>query len=232
MNSKFFKTFLLIFFISLQNIHPFDIEITGWEIEANLGGEFNRGFTYYSDFSAAGSVEVNNMFTLMGGFSFGKSIDNTNINSSVNIKYSPLWNFPIEFSIFYINNTIPEYSSSINTIMPVVSLNASRAGISIGMNFRFSSFFNESPEFEMILSYYVYYNFINSNTLKLGIGVGNFGHFHARNMGAYSLNLQVEIPLNENWSIISEFELMQSGGDGMSTTLYGFAWRGGARFSW
>jgi len=236
MNSKLSNKpiviFILIFFIGLQNIHSIDIEITGAEIEANLGGEYNRGFTYYSDFSATGSIEFNYLYTLTFGASFGMSADNTNINSLVKIKYSPDWNLPMEFSVLYINNTIPEYSSIINSFMPVVSLNGSRAGISIGMNFRFSSYFYEGAQFESILSLYAYYNFINSDALKIGIGVGNFNNFKAGNMEAYSLNLDVVISLDENWSITSQFELMQSGIGGMSTNLYGFAWRGGARYSW
>jgi hypothetical protein len=260
------KIFLLVFFISLNNIHadeitddeieapavqitdgeieaPADeitdgeieapaVEITDGNIEAYLRGEYNRAFNYYGDISAIGSIELNNMFTFRLGFSLGKAADNTTINTHASAGIAPFSRIPLYFHLIYIYNGIPDYSNHAHAILPLVSYNTARAGISIGPSLRLTSFFDESAVFEPILSFSMYFNFINNDRLCIGINFANFNDFQTKNFGAYSLKLNVLITLDEKWQIINELELSQSGGDGFSTIFYGFGWRGGVKYTW
>ena len=224
------KIFLLIFFITLNNIHA--VEITDGGIEAYLRGEYNRAFNYYGDISAIGSIELNNMYIFKFGFSLGKAAVSTNINTHTSASISPFSRIPLDFHIIYIYNGIPDYDNHTHTILPLVSFNAARAGISIGPSLRFVSFFNEGAQFESILSFSIYFNFINNDKLCIGLGFVNFNDFQAKNFGAYSLKLNTIIRLDDKWQIVNDLELSQSGGDGFSTVFFGFGWRGGVKYKW
>jgi len=230
MKKKVITIFILIFFFGIHNVNA--LEITEKGIEAYLRMEFNRSFNYYGDISAIGFIELNNRYTFRGGFSLGKAADITDFNTFISARYSPFRNLPLHFSVSYIYNNLPEYGVHTSTIVPVISFNASRAGISIGSNFRFTSFFKESAQFESILSFYGYFNIINDDILKIGTGLGNFSDFHAENLGAFSLFIYSTIQMNSRWVIVNEFEILQSGIDGFTTAFYGFAWRGGVKFTW
>ncbi|MCL2759502.1 MAG: hypothetical protein FWD22_04760 [Treponema sp.] len=225
--------FLFPLFLLLAWGTAFSLEITEKELEAFLRGEYNRSSTYCGDMSAAGGIELNNQYKIKSGVSVGKSAGLVDINAFTGAKYTPLSNVPhLAVSLAYIYNGLPVYETHTHSILPVISYNAERAGISIGPNFRFVSFFGEKPIFETILSFDIYFNFVNDETLAIGLSVGNFSEFYPKNMGAYSLSLNAIIRLDSNWSLINQLELMQSGGDGFSTTFYGFGWRGGAKYSW
>jgi len=224
------KLFLLIFFVSLNNIHS--VEITGADIEAFLRGEYNRVFNYYGDISAIGSVKLNNMLVFRLGFSLGNAAGSTVIKTHTSAAITPFPRIPLGFHVIYVYNGIPDYENHAHTILPLVSFNAARAGISIGPSLRFTSFFDEIAIFEPILSFSVYFNFINDDKLCIGISVANFNDFQAKNFGAYSLRFNTAIRLDSSWQIINELELSQSGGDGFSTVFYGFGWKGGVRYTW
>jgi len=225
------KYFLsLIFFFCIQIVYC--IDINGKEIEACITGEYNRSINYIVSMSAVGGIEFNNMFKFRSGVSVGKSEDGADINAFLSGRYYPFSKIPFSFSLAYIYNGLPEYESHTHSIFPFISYNTRRAGVSIGPNFRFSSFFGETAQFESIISSCVYFNFINNDVLRIGVSVANFNEFYAKNMGAYSLSINTVIRLDYNWFLINEFELMQSGGDGFTTNFYGFCWRGGARFAW
>jgi len=224
--------FLFMFFICSRNVYSFDINISGKEIEASLRGEYNRTFYRHGEISAIGAVELNNRYKVRGGLSFGISSFDYDINSFINAGCSPFLKLPLNFSVSYIYNGLPEYEAHTHSIMPIVSFNAKRAGISIGPNFRLSSFFGEPAIFESILSFYVYFNFINNNTLHVGTAWRNYNDFHAKNISAYWLNFYALIRLYANWSIISQIDLMQSGGDGLSSTFYGISCCAGVKYSW
>jgi hypothetical protein len=223
-----FFLFLLIF--SAQNI--FAIEITEKEIEGYIRGEYNRTFNYYGDISLIGSVGLDNLLLFRGGVALGKAEEVTDIAAFAGAGYSPFPMVPLSFSLSYIYNGLPEFENNIHSILPFISYNAKLAGISVGVNFRFTSFFDEIALFEPMLSFYVYFNFVAIETLQIGLSAGNFNDFHAKNVSAYSLSVNSLIKLDENWSAVIELELMQTGGGGLSSTLYGIAWRTGARYSW
>jgi len=222
--------FLLVFFIPLNNIHS--IEITKCELEAFLRGEYNRASNYDGDLSAIASLELNNLFNFSLGFSMGMIADSTHIKTHTSAAIAPFSRIPLDFRVMYILNSIPDYDNNTHTILPLVSFNASRAGISLGPALRFTSFFGANAQFESILSFSVYFNFINSNNLRIGISIGNFNDFQVKNFGAYSMTINTLASLDSNWQIINELEFSQSGGDGFSTTFFGFGYKGGVKYTW
>jgi len=230
MKTRTGKILLLLLFIPLQYINA--LEITKIETDAYIRGEFNRSFNYHGGLSATGAIELDNRYTFRGGISFGSTKINSDINTFIGARYSPFPNLPLHFSLSYIYNGLPEYNAHTHSILPVIYFNAKRAGISVGFNFRFTSFFGSNAQFESILSFYGYFNFINNDNLRIWAGAGNFSDFYAKNMGAYSLSFGAVVRIDSNWSIIGQLELMQSGGDGFSTNFYGIAWSGGAKYSW
>jgi len=224
------KIFLLVFFITLANIPA--LEITEGEIEAYLTGEYNRVFNYYGDISAIGSLELNNIFVFKLGFSLGKSAASTNIKTHASAAISPFSGLPINFSVLYIYNVIPDYENHSHTILPLISFNTAIAGISLGPSLRLTSFFMEDAIFESILSFSAYLNFVNNDKLCIGIGASNFNDFQAKNFGAYSLKFTAAIRMDETWQILNELAFLQSGGDGLSSVFFGFGWKGGVRYTW
>jgi hypothetical protein len=127
---------------------------------------------------------------------------------------------------------MPEYDAHVHTLLPVFSYNKRRAGVAIGANCRFTSFFTEPAVFESMLAFSGYFNFINNEDLRIALTLANFDDFNARNMAALSLSLNVAVCLNNHWSILTDFELTQSGSIGLSANFYGIAWRGGIKFTW
>jgi len=220
--------FILLFFVQTA----YGIDLTGKEIEACITVEYNRTVNYMAGVSAVGGIELNGVCKLRSGVSIGKSADSTEINAFLGGGYSPFSKAPVVFSLAYIYNGLPEYEAHAHSLLPFISYNAKRAGISLGVNFRFTSFFGEPAQFESIISSRAYFNIINNEMFRIGVSAGNFNDFYAKNMGAYSLNINTVIRFNDNWQIINDFELLQSGGDGLSVTFYGFRWHGGAKFTW
>jgi len=208
------------------------IYITSSAAEAYLKGEYNRAYTYYGDISLIGSLELNNIINFRGGFAIGRSAGNFDISTFINTSYSPFARIPLKFSFSYIYNWLPEFKSHTHAVLPFVSFNGRIAGVSLGVNFRFSNFFDDAAIFESILTFFVYFNIINTSSLQIGVGAGNFNDFNAKNIGAYSLLIYSTVILDKNLSIMNEIEIMQSGGDGLTANFYGFSWRGGVKYSW
>jgi len=223
---------LPLFFICLRNVYSLDINITEKNAETYYRGVYARGSGFLNEVSAIGALELGNMFTLKSGVSFGMTANDMEINTLISAGLSPFANIPLSFSVLHLYNGLPDYEAHVNSIMPLISFNAQRAGISLGVNFRLTTFFKETTVFESILSLYAYFNIINNDTLRIGLGAGNFNDFHAKNMGAYSLNIYLLFQLDENWLITNNLEFMQSGGDGLTAAFYGAAFRTGVKYSW
>lgn len=200
-----------------------------------LRGEYTRTSGFLYEISAAGKIVLQDKFGFRGGFSLGRTLYDTDINLFLYAGYSPFPGYkflPFTFSLSYIFNSLPEYKNNTNSIFPLISYNARYGGISLGCNFRFTSVFRELAAFEAVLSVYAYANFVNNERLRIGMGIGNFNDFHAKNLGAFSLNINSAVRINGKWSIVNEIEFLQSGLDGLSTTTYGISMRAGAKFSW
>jgi len=179
-----------------------------------------------------GTLELEEQLAFRGGLSVGRTIVDTEINTLLSTIYTPFSNIPLGFSVSYIYNGLPEYKTHTNSIIPLISYNGRIAGISLGTTFRFTRFFSENAQFETILAFYGYANFVNTENLTIGFGAGNIRDFQAKNLGAFSLDLTASIQLNDNWKVINQIELMQSGADGLTTTLYGMAFRAGVKYLW
>jgi hypothetical protein len=232
------KPILLVFLVCVQEIHALDIVITEKNVDATLGGEYNRAYYFYGDISTIGAVELNNRLTLKSGLSVGIAQDITDIKLFSGARYGlfgkwpqvPLGPLGLGFSWIY--NGLPQYNAHSHTLLPAVSWNAKYWGITIGPSFRFSSFFNEPAIVEPTLSISIYGNFINNEKLKIGAVLANFKDFQTHNFGHYLLNINSAVRINSNWSVLNEVEAKQSGGDGLTAAFYGITLRGGARFTW
>ena len=205
--------------------------MTEKEIEAYLRTEYTRSNIFYGELSVTGGIEFFDQLRANGGISIGRTDRETDINTFLRANYMP-FSFPLGFSLAWIYNGIPEYDANVHTLLPFVSYGNSRFGVSVGLNFRFSSHFDEEAQFESVLTFSGYVNFLDTESLKIGISAGNFSDFYAKNLGAISLKLHAIVRLDSNWTIINEVELLQSGIDGFAANFYGFAWRGGAKYSW
>jgi len=230
---KAFKYLLIpVFLICVQNIHPLDIKITDKSAEGYLRGEFNRTSNFLYEFSAIGKIELQDKYLFRGGLSIGRTLIDTDFNIFTGATYSPFAKIPLSVSLVYLYNGLPEYKSHTNSLFPFISYNAERAGISLGVNFRFSRYFHEKAQFESIISMRAYVNILNNEMIKLGLSAGTFDDFHLRNFGAYSLVVYSNIKLNDNWVLLNDIEFLQSGGDGLTTTSYGISLRTGVQFKW
>ena len=224
--------FLFIFFVCVHTVYSQNIKITEKGIEGYFRGEHTRGSDFLSELSAIGAIELEDMFLFRGGLSLGRTIIDTEINTLLSVQYAPFKNIPLSFSVSYIYNGLPEYKANTHSLFPFISYKAERAGISLGVNLRFSSFFGGAAQFESMLAFYGYFYLINGYTIRFGIGGGTFNDFEVKNLGAYSLSLLASIRLNDSWLIVNDIEFMQSGGDGLTTAFYGIAFRTGVKFTW
>jgi len=219
-------------------IHTYAIDITDKELDVYLRTEYNRSFGGCWDLSVIGNIKPLDLFMLRGGLSVGSlsaGIDDIKAFSSAHI--DPFSLIPLRFSVFYIYNGLLYYDVHAQSIIPVVSYGVSRAGVSragvsYGPCFRFTSFFGEAAQYELINSFSAYVNIINNGKRRLEAVVGNFSDFYAKNMGAYSLKFDYSMFIAGNWTVINEVELLQSGSDALTANFYGLAWRGGAKYSW
>ncbi|MDR0503830.1 MAG: hypothetical protein LBH16_10980 [Treponema sp.] len=207
-------------------------EITGREIISNTAFEYNRGSGFLGGMSAIGSLELNNMIKFKSGLSVDIVKNAAIIDLFSSAAYSPFKKIPLNFSFSHIYNGLPEYQAHTNSILQYVSFFNRYAGISIGLNLRFSSYFADRAQFESMLLYYGFFNIVNSDRILIGTGWGNFNDFRANNTGAYSYNIYSTVRINRNWFINNETWFIQSGGDGFASTFYGINWRTGAGFSW
>jgi len=209
--------------------------ISAAEAEAYLGSEYNRGNYNTGKIMLSAGIELKEFVFFKGGLALNQNTIGTDIDSFFSARFSPFtkkYLSPLSFSASYIYNGILDLDVHTHSILPFISYMTDRAGASVGISLRFTSFFGEEPQFESILSFYVYFNFIKTESFILGAGCGTFDDFNARNMAALWLNLNATIKINKLLSIYSKLEWMQSGLDGLTATFYGISFKGGVKFSW
>jgi hypothetical protein len=229
------KIIILVFFVCVQEIHALDIEITGKEAEAYIGGEYNRNYYFFGDISAIGALELNNRLKFKTGLSIGWAEGITDIKIFTGARFGLLekWSLdPLGLGLSWMYNGLPEYEAHSHTLLPYLSWNDKYWGAAIGPGFRFTSFFGEATIFEPTLSISAYANFINNEKLRIGLIIANFNDFQAHTVGFFSLCFNSAVQINSQWSILNELELKLSGIDGLTTNFYGIALRAGARFKW
>ena len=235
MKNMFICIFLLLLFgviFPSQNLSASDIEISTKEASALIGGGYNRSISGFGGLSALFGIELNEQYYFNAGFSFKFAADISDIKINTGARYTPFLNIPLRFTLFYYYNGLPEYHAHSHTLLPLVAYNADRAGIAIGPGLRFTSIFRDKAIFEPVFNFSAYVNFICREKLRVGICLFNFDEWGAGNMGSYSLAAKSTVKINENWSIVNDITLLQSGSVALSANFYGVAWRGGAKFTW
>ena len=215
-----------------QKLHGMDVQFTGKELGFYFTPEYNRTFNFCWDISAVGILGLNNRYTIKSGLALGAAGSNFTVKGFVGGEVAPFISIPITFGLNYKYNSLPGYEYHGHAIMLLASLKGQRAGFSLGHSFRFNSFFGEPPVFEPAWSLSVYVLLVNNERLRLGLKASNFDDFSFGNMGAYFLNLNSVIRLNEKISLVNEIEIHQSGGIDLASNFYGIVYRGGAVFSW
>ena len=233
---KYFKFYLkivpILFFLCLQNISALDIELTGKETAAYVSAGYNRGFSGFGEAAFSGGVELEGQYAFGGGFSFEFAAGITDIKLAAGARVEPIRNVPFYISLAYMYNGLPQYKAHSQTILPLVAFNADRGGIAIGPCLRFTSFFGDKAIFDSMFNFSAYVNFILRENLRIGICFANIDEWSVKNMGFYSLALKSIFKINENWSLVNDIVLLQSGSVALSANFYGIAWRGGAKFTW
>ena len=226
------ESLLPILFIVLHNLYGADVQITGKDLEFHFTPEYNRAFYFCWDTSVAGSIDLNNRYTIKTGLALGAAGSAFEIKMFTAGEIAPFVRIPLCFSLAYKYNGLPEYEYHTHSIPLMTSLKWKWAGFSLGYNFRLISFFGEPPVFEPVLSASVYVFFINKDLLQIGLKAANYDDFTSGNLGAYFLNLNSVIRLNKKISLINEIEIHQSGSSTLASTFYGLVYRGGAAISW
>jgi hypothetical protein len=221
----------------VSGVPALDIHLTGIEAEFNIKPEFNRVFYYCIDTSLTGALKLNKYLTLGGGFSLGglgfatgNSVLTYNTLGKAGFRF-PM-RFPLELGFSYIYNGMPDYKTSIHTMLPLLSIPWKWAGFSLGTALRYTVYDQETPVFEPILAFRFFANFVSTENIRAGLRIANFSDFLVGNMGAYFLNLNVSIGLGKRLYFISEIELYQTGSVGLTSAFYGAAYRGGIKYQW
>jgi len=220
--------------VCLSRLSALNVDITARELGLNVRGETNQTFTSCSDLALSGALEINDRFTFREGFAVGKLDNDTEIKLFTSGHAALLSIIPLYANFAYRYYSLPgeNYQFFANSFLPSVSLNGRRAGITLGVNLRFTHFFDEPAIFEPALAFLTYVNVINNDSMRIGLSWANFSELYMGNMGAYFIKLDTVIRISERWSMLGAFELLQSGGDGLSSTFYGIAYGGGARYAW
>jgi hypothetical protein len=206
--------------------------ISGKELSFYFRSEYNRAFYYAQDIQATADIELNGRCAIRGGLALGSTGNEFDIKAFAGGEAALPFVIPLSLGLAWRYDGSPRYETHSHALLPLVSLKGRWAGISLGTNFRLTSFFNEPPIFETMLSFSAYVNFFMNRILRLGLRCANFSDFAAGNMGAYFFSLDSSLRLNERISLVNEINVLQSGSVALTAALYGIAWRGGVSFSW
>ncbi|MCL2762497.1 MAG: hypothetical protein FWD36_04725 [Treponema sp.] len=231
---------VFLFFLCLSGISAESpesssaVQLTKKELGFAVRGEYNRTFASGGDFALFGALELNERYTFKAGFALGNIDNDAEIKAFSSGHISPFSKVPLCFNFSYMYYSLPEpiYDYHAHSLLPYLSLDGHWAGLAVGYNFRFITFFDEPPMYEPALAFLGYVNFLHNEKLRVGLSCANFSEFYMGNMGAYSFKLSSDIHVTGRWTILFELELLQSGGDGLTSTFYGIAYRGGVRFAW
>jgi hypothetical protein len=226
------EALILFLFFPLQILSALDLKVSGRELALAWRPEYHRALGFCQDLAASGALELDNRYALRAGLALG------NVDRGAGIKLftageialpAPL---PLYFNLAYIYNGLPGWETHTHGVLPFVSLKGRRAGIALGINFRLSSFFNEAPVFESMLSISGYVNLIVTDVFTLGLRCANFNDFNAGNMGSYSLTLENNVRLSKQFALSCDIELIQSGSVALTANFYGLAFRAGVVYRW
>jgi hypothetical protein len=215
----------------VQNLFSIDLQIAGKELELFFSPEYNRAFNFCWNLSSAGTVKLNDRYSVNAGLAFGSAENVFEIKGFVGGEAALFVNVPLYISLAYNYNGLFKYESHTHSMPLSFSYKGKRVGAGMGINSRFS-FFGGSPVFEPMLIASLYVIFIKNDILQIKMEAANFNDFTYGNLGAYFLKLNNIINLSKKFSLINEIELHQSGSIALTSNFYGVAYRGGVRLLW
>jgi hypothetical protein len=226
--------FLLALAVFLRpELYGFELTVSRGSLDLKPRVEYNRSFRFCYGFQAEGSLELNGRYTIQGGLSSGNLDDEREINAFGGQKYLlPFSRVSLGINFRYIYNGIPGYDYNSHSLLPFGSIEGKYGGLFLGYILRYTVYRNSPAVFEPVPAYCAYINIINTERISLRMGVANFSPFMAGNLGSYYFTLENLIRLTGQVSLVNEFDAYQTGGIGLSSVLYGAAWRGGVRLTW
>jgi hypothetical protein len=227
------KTILLVIFLIVTwNLQGADLQISDREVGFYLAPEYNRAFNFCWDISALGRIKLNGQHAVKAGLALGVAGTVFEMKGFAGGEAALPVGIPLFIGLAYNYNGLPEYEYNAHSVPVLVSFQGKRINAAIGVNFRFVSFFEESPLFEPILTASIHVAIIDTNNLRLGLKAANYNDFTYENLGAYFLNLNTVVHLIKKLSLLNELELHQSGSIALSSNFYRIVYRGGATISW
>jgi hypothetical protein len=225
--------FFLLPFLSVPSLYGFDLHITKAELGFAYRPEYTRVFMYSWDISCFGSLELNDRFTVKSGLTLGQVGSVFAIYTFASTAFAlPIPVVPLYVKAAYIYNTIPDYKTSIHSLLPTIELKGKWAGIAVGPSMRFSVFNQDPPVFEPIIAISGFVHVFYTEQLRIGITSGNYHDFVSGNMGSYSIGLTSQGNITKRISLINELEILQTGSVGLVANIYGVVYRGGVLLHW
>ncbi|MFP3040678.1 hypothetical protein LQZ19_02540 [Treponema primitia] len=221
---------VLLFFVS--PLYSFDFSISRKKAGIELTPEYNRTYSSCLTLSASGSLEFNERYSVQGGLSLWTASAAYELDVSAGLAAKLIRRAPLYLYLSYMFNTLPEYETNSHTVLPLIGFKGKYAGITLGPNLRFSSFFDEPVIFESILAFEGYVNFYNSEEFRIGLRCANFNDYAAGNFGVYYLSLNSRVGITKLLSLTNDLELYQTGSAGLSSVFYGVAYKAGLIFTW
>ena len=172
--------FIFVFIFCLPGLFAADLGLTQKEAGSYFRLESNRSLDYSGDVSVFSQIELNTQYGAAAGFAMGWLDEDFEIKAFASLRYTPFINIPLDLNLAYNYNGLPgaSFNSHTHSLLPFISYNAKWAGISLGINMRFVSFFGEPAIFESMLSFSAYVNFVNIENLLVGITFANFSDFY------------------------------------------------------
>ncbi|MDR3192798.1 MAG: hypothetical protein LBT87_07010 [Treponema sp.] len=216
-------------------LYGFDPVLSGGSLDLKPRVEYNRSFRFCYGFQAEGGLEFNDRYAILAGLSSGQLDDEPEINAFAGQRYLlPFSRASLGINFRYIYNGIPGYGYNSHSFIPFGSIEGKYGGLLLGNILRYTVYRDSPAIFEPVLAYYAYINIINITTgkIRLSIGMANFSPFMAGNLGSYFFTVKSLVRLSGQVALVNEFDFCQTGGIGLSSVLYGAAWRGGVRLAW
>jgi hypothetical protein len=223
---------LVVLLLFTSPMYGFDFSISHKEAGIELMPEYNRTYSSCLTLSASGSLEFNERYSVQGGLSLWTASAAYEMDVSAGLAAKLIRRVPLYMYLSYMFNTLPEYEANSHTVLPLIGFKGKYAGITLGPNLRFSSFFNEPVIFESILAFEGYVNFYNSERFRIGLRCANFNDFAAGNFGVYYLSLNSRVGITKLLSLTNDLELHQTGSAGLASRFYGAAYKVGLVFTW
>ncbi|GHV26019.1 hypothetical protein AGMMS4952_05170 [Spirochaetia bacterium] len=225
---------LAVLLFTAPALYGFNVSITGKEAGIELTPEYSRIYNGCLTFAGSGSLEFNERYTIRGGFAFWNAVADSayEFDAATGLTVKLIRNLPLYIYVSYIFNTLPGYETNSHTILPLAAYRGKYAGLAMGTNLRFTSFFNEPAIFEPILALEAYVNFYHTEKLRIGLRGANFDDFTAGNFGAYYLSLNGSITITEAISLKTSVDVHQTGSVGLSAEFYRIACRMGVVCTW